>query len=198
MEDEMMPSQSPLPVNVTRRRVCQLGLATFFMGMAPRISQAGTKRSDEPERFLDIYNTHTDERLKVVYWANGTYISKAFVQVNQILRDHRTNEVTTIAPELIDFLYLIGKAVEARYPFHIVSGYRSPATNAMLRGQSKQVAKYSRHIKGQAVDFYLPRRDLAVVRRAAVAAKRGGVGYYPQSNFIHVDTGRVRTWERSS
>ena len=184
-------------IHETRRRVCRLGLSALLAGLTPRLTQANQKLSDPSERFLDFYNTHTDERVKVVYWANGAYQAEALTRVNQLLRDHRTDKVASIDTKLIDFLYAVGQAVGARYPFHIVSGYRSPETNLMLRQQGKRVAKFSRHIKGQAVDFYLPGHDLATVRRAAIAAKRGRVGYYPQSNFIHIDTGRVRTWAQS-
>jgi uncharacterized protein YcbK (DUF882 family) len=186
-----------MALNLSRRQACQLGLATLFMGVAPRVAHTHQQRPSKPERVLHLYNTHTDERLKVVYWANGNYVPEALAQLNQLLRDHWTDEVIAIAPSLFDFLYVIGRKVEARDPFHVISGYRSPATNAMLRQRSKRVAKNSRHMYGQAVDFYLPGRDLTLVRRAAVAAHRGGTGYYPRSNFIHIDTGRVRAWGSS-
>ncbi|ETX01324.1 MAG: hypothetical protein ETSY1_07785 [Candidatus Entotheonella factor] len=199
MKDTVTPPLVSAAFSLSRRRACQLGLSALFTGLAPNIARAKShqKRTPQPERFLDLYNTHTDERLKAVYWADGNYIPEVLSHMNQLLRDHRTDEVTSIAPALLDFLHAIGQRVEARYPFHIVSGYRSPATNASLRKRSKGVAKHSRHMYGQAIDFYLPGCDLAVVRRAAVKARRGGVGYYPRSNFIHVDTGRVRAWGAS-
>ncbi len=194
MEDTVTDSLVPMALRLSRRRVCQLGLAALLTAVVPRVAYTHQQRPSEPERCLDLYNTHTDERLKAVYWANGNYIPEALAQTNQLLRDHRTNEVISIAPGLLDFLQVIGKMVAARSPFHIISGYRSPATNALLRTRSTAVAKDSRHMSGQAVDFYLPGCDLGRVRRAAVEARRGGVGYYPRSNFIHVDTGRVRAW----
>jgi uncharacterized protein YcbK (DUF882 family) len=99
-----------------------------------------------------------------------------------------------IDPHLLDLLHALGHAVDAPYAFHIVSAYRSPATNAYLRQHRQGVAKDSQHMYGRAVDFYLPKRELAIVRRAAVNLRRGGVGYYPKGHFLHVDTGPVRSW----
>jgi uncharacterized protein YcbK (DUF882 family) len=137
---------------------------------------------------------HTAERLKTVYWLQGEYLPEALGDINYILRDYRTDEVKPIDPRLLDLLYAMSRKLRTRRPFHIVSGYRCPATNAMLRRYNKGVAKRSLHIQGKAVDFRLPGYTLASLRRVAVALRGGGVGYYPRSNFIHVDTGKVRYW----
>jgi uncharacterized protein YcbK (DUF882 family) len=148
----------------------------------------------KPERVLELYNVHTGERLKIVYWYKGKYLSTALKNLNRLLRDHHSNAITSIDPQLLDLLYTLGKTLETPAAFHILSAYRSPATNAMLRQHYSGVAEHSLHIEGKAVDIYTPRRDMAVVRRAAIELQYGGVGYYPESNFVHIDTGPVRTW----
>jgi uncharacterized protein YcbK (DUF882 family) len=113
---------------------------------------------------------------------------------NRILRDHHVDEIRSIDPELLDLLHAIGTEVDATEPFHIVSAYRSPITNAILRQQNPRVAEDSLHIQGKAVDIKMPGCSTAVLRRAAVALHRGGVGYYRGAQFVHVDTGPVRSW----
>jgi uncharacterized protein YcbK (DUF882 family) len=146
------------------------------------------------ERQLELYNSHTGESLRTVYWAVGKYLPSALREVNWLLRDHRSNETIAIDPDLLDLLYNLSTTIEARPSFQIISAYRSPATNAMLRMTSSGVAEHSQHIKGKAVDIRMPGNSLAVVRRAALSLQGGGVGYYPWSNFVHVDTGPIRSW----
>jgi uncharacterized protein YcbK (DUF882 family) len=148
----------------------------------------------KPERALALYHVHTGERLKIVYWFKGKYLPTALQNLNRLLRDHHSNTITSIDPQLLDLLYTLGKTLETRAAFHILSAYRSPATNAMLRQSYSGVAEHSLHIEGKAVDIYTPERDMAVVRRAAIELQYGGVGYYPESNFVHIDTGSVRAW----
>jgi uncharacterized protein YcbK (DUF882 family) len=114
--------------------------------------------------------------------------------VNEFLRDFRTSEVHEIDPRLLDLLHKLAHSVGASEPFHVISGYRSPRTNSALRAHSSGVAKYSLHMEGKAIDIRLPGTRLTQVRDSARALAIGGVGYYPGSNFVHVDTGRVRTW----
>ena len=148
----------------------------------------------ESERTLSFYNTHTHERLSVMYRNGDGYISEAMDQIANILRDHRTGEIHPIDPELLDFLYDLLTEVGNHGKVHIISGYRSPATNKKLRNRSKGVASRSQHMKGKALDFRLPGTDTAVLRDTARAMKRGGVGYYQKLDFIQIDTGRVRFW----
>jgi len=148
-----------------------------------------------PERSLAFYNTHTGEHLQAVYWAEGEYLPQGLADINHILRDHRNNEIKDMSPALLDLLYRINNAIDARQPFHIISGYRSPATNAMLAARSGGVAKHSMHLDGKATDIRVPGRELIHVRRAALMLQGGGVGYYPGSDFVHVDVGRVRQWQ---
>jgi uncharacterized protein YcbK (DUF882 family) len=177
-----------------RRQALKLGMVAMAIGMTPRWGMAYQRSAPASKRALDLYHVRTGERLKTVYWIEGQYISEALVQVNHLLRDYRTDNMRPIDPHLLDLLHALGHAVDAPYAFHIVSAYRSPATNAYLRQHRQGVAKDSQHMYGRAVDFYLPKRELAVVRHAAVRLRRGGVGYYPQSHFLHVDTGPVRSW----
>ncbi len=147
-----------------------------------------------PERHLAFYNTHTSEKLDIVYFSGGRYISDALTEIDQLFRDHRTDEVHPIDPGLFDILYGLSSLTKHSQTFQIISGYRSPATNALLRRRSKRVAKKSFHMRGQAADIRLPGVDTKRLRNMAISLQQGGVGYYRTSNFIHVDTGRVRRW----
>ncbi len=146
------------------------------------------------ERTLSFYNTHTGEQLKTCYWAGGDYLPEGIQEINAILRDHRTGDVYEMDRDLFDLLYVLQNQVENRQMFEIISGYRSPKTNAMLNKQSSGVAKRSYHMKGMAIDVRLNGCDLKQLHKAALSLKAGGVGYYPSSDFIHVDVGPVRRW----
>ncbi len=146
------------------------------------------------ERVLTLYNTHTGERAQATYWADGDYVESEIALMNRLLRDHRSGQEFAIEYRLFDTLHNLQILTGARTDFHVISGYRSPATNAMLRRQGRGVAKESLHTHGKAIDIRLPGHKLRDLQRAALALRAGGVGYYPQSDFIHLDTGRVRTW----
>lgn len=146
------------------------------------------------ERKLAFYNTHTGESLKTVYWAAGDYVPEGLADINRVLRDFRTGEVKPIDRGLLDQLASLRGLTGATKATHIISGYRSPKTNNMLRGHSNGVAKKSLHQEGRAIDIRIPGVQLAHLRKAALSMKAGGVGYYPESDFVHVDTGRVRFW----
>jgi len=138
--------------------------------------------------------THTGERLAIEYFSGGTYLPDALSAVNYFLRDFRTSNVHDIDPALLDLLHGLAATTETSRPFQVISGYRSPTTNEMLRHRSEGVAAGSLHMKGQAIDVRLGDVPLSKLRQAALGARRGGVGYYPTSDFVHVDTGRVRMW----
>lgn len=146
------------------------------------------------EKRLRFYNAHTGERLNVCYCANGRYLSDALLSINYILRDFRTGEVKPIDPRLLDTLHSLSRKISRRCTFHIISGYRSPATNARLRRKSRNVAKNSYHMYGKAVDIFVPGYRLSKLRRRALSLKAGGVGYYPRTGFVHMDVGPVRQW----
>jgi uncharacterized protein YcbK (DUF882 family) len=145
-------------------------------------------------RELSFYNVHTGERLKTVYFEKGEYVPEALLEVNYFFRDFRANEVKPIDPRLLDLLHRIQSALDTSQPFDLISGYRSPATNALLASQSEGVARHSLHMYGMASDINVQGRSLVLLQAVALALRSGGVGYYPRSDFVHVDTGRVRRW----
>ena len=147
-----------------------------------------------PERSLRLYNTHTGESLKTVFWAEGLFIPEALADINKILRDHRTNDVAAMDPQLLTLLNQITDIVSPGDTLHVISGYRSPQSNQALADQSDGVAKHSMHMEGKAIDIRIPGRDLTQLRDSALSLQSGGVGFYPKSQFVHVDTGRVRHW----
>lgn len=176
-----------------RRRLIKLGLgASAGMLVMP---PAFANLAKLPERKLSLYNLHTGEQLKTTYWAEGHYQSSEMQAISHILRDHRTDEMIDMDNDLIDLMTILHRQMQGKQPYHIISGYRSPKTNEMLRKTgSGGVAKKSFHTLGQAVDVRLPGRQLADLQQAALKLHAGGVGYYPKSNFVHIDTGPVRHW----
>jgi len=147
------------------------------------------------ERRLSFCQTHTQERVSVVYKIGDHYQAEALGKVNQIFRDHRSGEVYPIDPELLDFLHDLLTVVNNHGEVHIISAYRSPQTNEKLRRTGGGgVARSSLHMKGKALDFRLPGTDTKQLRDAALAMRRGGVGYYPELDFVQIDIGRVRWW----
>ena len=146
-------------------------------------------------RRLALHNLHTGERLTTIYWEGGAYIPEACEEISTILRDHRTGEVRQMAPGLIDLAHELTACLGTAQPVQIVSGYRSPATNALLHaGDPDKVAPNSLHLTGEALDLCVEGRSLPTVHAAALSLRRGGVGYYPRTGFVHVDIGRPRTW----
>ena len=150
--------------------------------------------SRPPDRALTLYSIHTGEQVVVEYCAGGGYQLDALQTVNRLLRDHHTDQVHAIDPRLLDQLFVLRHQLGTRAPYHVVCGYRSPETNAREHRLRRGVATNSLHVEGRAVDVFLPDRDLEQLRTAALALGAGGVGYYPQSGFVHLDTGAARTW----
>ena len=185
---------------MNRRRFLGVGAAAAAAALAPARAQGAVApgRAAKPvERVLSFFNTHTGERLQTAYCCGGAYQPEALKEINHILRDVRANEIKPIDPRLLDLLHELGGTLETDQPFHIISGYRSPHTNAMLQargGAQTGVASGSLHMVGKAIDIRVPGVKLDHLRAAARSLKLGGVGYYPSSNFVHVDTGRVRFW----
>ena len=161
----------------------------------PGLEAADARRAGD--RVLSFYNTHTRERLEAIYCCDGVYQPRALARIDHILRDVRRNEVLPIDPALLDLLHDLRGSLATSAPFHIISGYRSPWTNALLRergGSHTGVAQRSLHMVGKAIDIRVPGVQLETLRGAARQLARGGVGFYPASDFVHVDTGRVRSW----
>jgi uncharacterized protein YcbK (DUF882 family) len=183
-----------------RRSFLGFGAAATASALLPGRAQAEVRtaaKAARRERVLSFFNTHTGERLRTAYCCDGAYQPEALAQINHILRDFRQNEVKPIDPQLLDLLHELGGTLETDQPFHVISGYRSPSTNSLLRergGGHTGVASRSLHMVGKAIDIRLPGVRLDNLRGAARSLKLGGVGYYPSSNFVHVDTGRVRYW----
>lgn len=155
---------------------------------------AGALANTSPVRRLGVLNLHTGERFDGVYWEAGAYVQDALALFDKVLRDHRTGEVHKIAPELLDLALTVSGRLGVQETVQIISGYRSPKTNAALHQASSGVATKSLHMEGKALDIRLAGVDLARLRDAAWSLQRGGVGYYPDSNFVHIDIGRVRRW----
>lgn len=169
----------------------------YFLGIA--LSTAATpvlaRKSRTTTRSLRLHHLHTDERIDVDYRTGDHYHRSALAQLNEFLKDFRTGEMTPIDPRLFDILYdLQQRVADNSALFEIISAYRSPATNAMLRRTSGRVAKRSLHMSGRALDIRLAEMPTRVIRDAALGLARGGVGYYPRSDFLHLDTGQVRHW----
>ncbi|HXW05831.1 MAG TPA: YcbK family protein [Vicinamibacterales bacterium] len=182
---------------LSRRRFLMMTAAATTVAVMPARAFAGPRAGSPTERVLSFFNTHTGERLTTAYCCGGEYQPEALQAIDHILRDFRANEVRAIDPALLDLLHELGGALRAGEPFHVISGYRSPRTNAQLRsrgGAQSGVASGSLHMIGKAIDIRMPGVQLHHLRQAAVALRRGGVGYYPVSDFVHVDTGRVRYW----
>ena len=177
-----------------RRSLLKAGILAVSGCIFPYTAFGALEKEQPPDRSLSLYNLHTEENLKTVFWSRGEYISEALVDINYIFRDHRTGEIESIDKRLLDLLYVIGKRLGTKDPFKIVSGYRSPSTNALLSKKSSGVAKGSLHQQGKAVDIRVPGCELSSLRNAAIALKGGGVGYYPSANFVHIDVGKVRYW----
>lgn len=177
-------------------RRAMLGRAgAFFAGASAFGLGAHAQASGLPStRRLVFDNLHTGETLDVAYWQGGAYAPGALEAVNHVLRDYRNGEIHTIEPALLDLLTALSVRLDATPRFGVISGYRSPATNAMLHERSGQVASGSLHMKGMAIDIRVAGHDVDRVRDAAQSLGLGGVGYYPSSNFVHVDVGRVRRW----
>jgi uncharacterized protein YcbK (DUF882 family) len=149
----------------------------------------------EPDlRKLALYNLHTDESTDVVYKERGQIIPGALQEVNRILRDFRTGDITDIDVSLLDLLDDLKNKLEVNVPFNVISGYRSPQTNAALAARSDGVARGSLHMQGKAIDIRVPGVALTHLRNVAKEMNKGGVGFYARSDFVHVDTGRVRYW----
>jgi uncharacterized protein YcbK (DUF882 family) len=180
---------------ISRRRLLKTGGAlagaAAAFGLLPR-AFAGT--SGEGVRRLTLKNLHTPEVLEVVYRRGDEYLPHALTEIEGLLRDYRTGERHTIDPRLLDILYEVAQSLGVDPVFSVISGYRSPRTNAMLHERSAGVASHSLHMEGRAMDVRLTRVNCADLAAKALAMQRGGVGYYRQSDFVHLDTGRFRTW----
>lgn len=145
-------------------------------------------------RALAFHNTHTHERIEAAYCVAGRYVESGLTAIDWILRDHRTGDVARIDPKLLDLLHLLKGQAGGTGAYEVISGFRSPRSNEMLRNRSGAVARHSLHLRGMAADVRLKDVPLRTLHAAALDLRRGGVGYYPGEDFVHIDTGRVRSW----
>lgn len=175
---------------LSRRKFLKLGMLAAALPVPAFASQG----LFAPERRLGFHSLHTGEKAELPYWVEGEYVPASLAEINHVLRDHRTGEVAAIDTQLLDLLHRVNAALGASQPFQVISGYRSPASNQMLASNSSGVATRSLHMQGKAIDVRLPGIPLADLRRVGLMLRGGGVGYYPGSNFVHLDVGRVRTW----
>jgi uncharacterized protein YcbK (DUF882 family) len=198
----MMASQGPFAATqhedtvssplLGRRRLLGLGLAAAASSMM--VPAAFASQGPAGDRSLTFYNTHTDEKLSATYLRGNAFDTGALRDINHILRDFRTGDVHPIDVPLLDLLTELHRKTGSKQPFQIISGYRSPKTNSTLAAESNGVAKRSMHLDGKAIDIRLADVRLTDLHATAVSMKRGGVGMYVASDFVHVDTGRVRYW----
>lgn len=172
-------------------------LKSSLLLAAPSLSipaLAKTAPAASGERSLRLYNTHTGEKVNTTFWANGEFVEDGLKDLNKVLRDHRNNKVAQIDPGLLLLLSQLNDRLDNKRELHIISGYRSPESNAKLHAASNGVARHSLHMDAKAIDIRLPGKDLKMLHKAAMSLKGGGVGYYDSSQFVHMDTGRVRYW----
>ncbi|MCD2313216.1 MULTISPECIES: YcbK family protein [Roseobacteraceae] len=179
---------------MTRRALLGAFAATTVVAAPTFANAAGFLRGAGDIRRIKMYSGRTGERLDMIYWIEGEYISDAFKELNHFMRDWRTNDVVKMDLRTVDIMAAAHNLMDVNEPYMLLSGYRSPKTNAMLRSRSGGVAKNSLHMKGQAADLRLASRSVNQMAKAAAACHGGGVGRYSGSNFVHMDCGAVRTW----
>jgi uncharacterized protein YcbK (DUF882 family) len=185
--------------NPSSRRSLHLPRRTFIGAGLSALGLFATNpalaaRPPATSRVLSFQNLHTGETTKSEYWVQGTYLPEALQRINHVLRDHRTDAVHAIDKRLLDALHHLHAKLDVRSGFQVISGYRSPQSNAKLAAASGGVATRSLHMDGMAIDIRVPGVDLRHVHKAAKSLAVGGVGYYASSNFVHMDVGRVRSW----
>jgi len=179
---------------ISRRRFLRNGGALCLLPLAGVALPARASLEQSATRRLSFAHTHTGERLSVSYFENGHYVPESLARVQHLFRDFRSGEAHPIDARLLDLLHEMQVLADREGRYEIISAYRSPGTNARLRSHSKGVAERSLHLQGQAIDVRLPGFDTRKLAGLARGLQRGGVGYYAKSDFVHVDTGRVRYW----
>ena len=184
------------PAGITRRALLGAFAATAVTAAPTFSSAAGFLRGGGDIRSIRMYSGRTGERIDTIYWIEGKYVGEAVKEINHFMRDWRTDGVKQMDLRTIDIMAAAHNMMDVDEPYLLLSGYRSPQTNAMLRSRSRGVAKNSLHVKGQAADLRLSTRSVSQMAKAAAACKGGGVGKYSRSNFVHMDCGVVRTWGR--
>ena len=181
----------PATMHIGRRAFLKTGTAALLTSLLPISAAAAVGRE---YKILSFYNIHTGETLKTCYRSKGRLVRRAIERISLIMRDHRTSEIKPVDPALLDLLHRVTKTLHPACVISIVSGYRSPQTNAALRKTTRGVARNSLHMQGRAIDIRISGCRTAHLRRMAIDLKCGGVGYYPESDFVHLDTGPYKVW----
>ncbi|SMR72049.1 Uncharacterized conserved protein YcbK, DUF882 family [Aliiroseovarius halocynthiae] len=189
-------TKNGLNSGITRRGLLGAFAATAVTAAPMYANAAGFLRGGGDVRRLAMYSGRTGETINMIYWIEGKYIKDGLKEINHFMRDWRTDTSIKIDTRTIDIMAAAHGLMDVREPYTMLSGYRSPKTNAMLRSRSRGVAKNSLHMKGQAADLRLKSRSVNQMFKAAVACNGGGVGKYSGSNFVHMDCGVVRSWGR--
>jgi uncharacterized protein YcbK (DUF882 family) len=190
----MLDRSNPHPARRSARRRFLLGASAVCGVVGSMIAVPGLASAPSKPRSVRFVHTHTGETLTAPYFDGGGYNLACLTQVNYLLRDFRTGDIHSIDPSLLDVLYDLQTLADRDSAFEVISGYRSPATNAMLHRLSSGVAEHSQHLLGKAIDIRLQGYSTLALSQHARTLARGGVGYYQSSDFVHVDTGRVRFW----
>ena len=183
-----------ISTGLSRRALLGAFAATAVTAAPTFASAAGFLRGGGDIRRIRMYSGRTGERMDMVYWIDGKYIKDALQEVNHFMRDWRTDDIKSMDTRMVDIMAAAHNLMDVNEPYMLLSGYRSPKTNAMLRSRSGGVARNSLHLKGQAADLRLSSRSVSQMARAAAACNAGGVGKYSRSNFVHMDCGDVRSW----
>lgn len=186
---EAHPQKSALTRRVFLKRA---GVAAAAALLVP--SAEAFTRNLSRERILNFYNPNTDEEMSLAYSIDSQYDARLMRRFSEFMRDHHTNKAHPIDPALLDLLYAVSVLTRSNGTFQVISGYRAPETNHMLRRRSHRVAEHSLHMQGKAIDIRMSDAPVRTVRKVGMALQRGGVGYYPSANFVHLDTGDVRAW----
>jgi len=179
---------------ITRRGLIQAFAATTLVAAPTYANAAGFLRGAGDIRRIRMYSGRTGESIDTIYWVDGKYIKDAIKEINYFTRDWRTDQVKAMDTRNYDIITAAHNLMDTNEPYLLLSGYRSPKTNAMLRARSRGVAKNSLHIKGKAADLRLKSRSVGQIFGAARRCGAGGVGKYSSSNFVHMDCGAVRSW----
>jgi len=179
---------------ITRRGLLGAFAATTLVAAPTFSNAAGFLRGSGDIRRIRMYSGRTGERIDMIYWIDGKYIKDSIKEINYFMRDWRNDQIKSIDPRTIDIMAASHNLLDVNEPYMMLSGYRSPQTNAMLRRRSRGVAKNSLHMRGQAADLRLASRSVNQMAKAALACQAGGVGKYRRSNFVHMDCGVVRSW----
>ncbi|MFS1538173.1 MAG: YcbK family protein [Candidatus Phlomobacter fragariae] len=180
--------------NIDKNRRKWLGYGAIILGFSLLPNHAFAALTTPKAKILRFENLHTGESLKTEFFDGHYYNNSELTRLNHLFRDFRNNKIKTIDPKLFDQIYLLQMLMGINKPIQLVSGYRSVETNNALRRKSGGVAKNSYHTHGRAMDFYIKGIELSHIRKAGLKMRAGGVGYYPNSNFVHIDTGPVRRW----